>query len=103
MVSMSARSVRMLGVGLLVLTPFWLALVVRADAVVYCARPGVPAGCVVRPVARVGVGAPGVGVAPRGVAAPGGVGGAPGVGLGAPGAGVAPANRGGPVNRAGIR
>ena len=60
----------------------------------------------------VGVGAPGVGVAP-GVGAPGvgvtpGVGaGAPGVGVapgvGAPGVGVAPANRGGPVNRVGVR
>jgi hypothetical protein len=92
---------RMLGVGLLVLTPCWLGSATQADAVVYCARPGIPASCVVRPAA--GVGAPGGGVAPRGVAAPGGVGGAPGVGLGAPGAGVAPANRGGPVNRAGIR
>lgn len=100
---MSVLGVRMLGVGLLLLTYCWLGLVPRAGAVVYCARPGVPAGCVVRPVAGVGVGAPGVGVAPRGVAAPGGVGGAPGVGLGAPGAGVAPANRGGPVNRAGVR
>jgi hypothetical protein len=98
---MSARSMRMLGVGLLVLTPCWLGLATQAGAVVYCVRPGVPARCVVRPPA--GVGAPGVGVAPRGVAAPGGVGGAPGVGLGAPGGGVAPANRGGPVNRAGIR
>ena len=60
----------------------------------------------------VGVGAPGVGVAP-GVGAPG-VGVAPGVGAGAPGVGVAPgvgapgvgmqpANRGGPVNRVGVR
>ena len=46
-----------------------------------------------------GVGAPGVGVAP-GVGAPG-VGVAPGVG--APGVGAAPANRGGPVNRVGVR
>jgi hypothetical protein len=93
----------MLGFGLLALTPFWLGLAGRAEAVVYCGRPGVPAGCVARPVAGVGAGAPGVGVAPRAVAAPGGVGGAPGAGLGAPGAGVAPANRGGPVNRAGVR
>ena len=56
----------------------------------------------------VGVGAPGVGVTPGvGVGAPGpgvapGVG-APGVGVGAPGPGVAPANRGGPVNRVGVR
>jgi hypothetical protein len=38
----------------------------------------------------VGVGAPGVGAAP-------------GVGVGAPGVGAAPANRGGPVNRVGVR
>jgi hypothetical protein len=56
----------------------------------------------------VGVGAPGIGVAPGvGVGAPGpgvapGVG-APGVGVGAPGPGAAPANRGGPVNRVGVR
>ena len=37
-----------------------------------------------------GVGAPGVGVTP-------------GVGVGAPGVGVAPGNRGGPVNRVGMR
>jgi hypothetical protein len=44
----------------------------------------------------VGAGAPGVGVKP-------GVGvGAPGVGV-APGPGVAPANKGGPVNRVGVR
>jgi len=62
----------------------------------------------------VGVGAPGVGVTPGvGVGAPGrgvtpGVGvGAPGPGVapgvGAPGVGVAPGNRGGPVNRVGVR
>jgi hypothetical protein len=58
----------------------------------------------------VGAGAPGVGVTPGvGVGAPGpgvapGVGvGAPGVGAGAPGPGVAPGNRGGPVNRVGVR
>ena len=51
----------------------------------------------------VGVGAPGVGVRPGvGVGAPG-VGVAPGVGLGAPGVGVQPMNRGGPVNRVGVR
>jgi hypothetical protein len=49
----------------------------------------------------VGVGAPGVGVAP-GVGAPG-VGVTPGVGVGAPGVGTQPANRGGPVNRVGVR
>jgi hypothetical protein len=55
-----------------------------AHAVVYCKTVGVPKGCVARP------GAAGVGVTP-------------GVGVGAPGVGVAPANRGGPVNRAGVR
>jgi hypothetical protein len=65
-------------------------------AVVYCKTAGVPQGCVVRPtatavvvrpapvvvapVARVGVGAPGVGVRPG-----------------------TPLNRGGPVNRVGRR
>jgi hypothetical protein len=100
---MSASRVRMLGIGLSMLTLCWLVSPPLAEAVVYCTRPGVPAGCVVRPrpVAGVpiagvpGVGAPGVGVP--------GVGAAPGVGAGAPGVGVAPANRGGPVNRAGVR
>lgn len=57
-----------------------------ARAAVYCTRPGYPAGCVP------GAGAPGVGVRP-------------GVGVGAPGpgAGVSPVNRGGPVNRIGVR
>ena len=55
-----------------------------AHAVVYCKTVGVPKGCVARP------GAAGVGVTP-------------GVGVGAPGVGVAPANHGGPVNRAGVR
>lgn len=51
----------------------------------------------------VGRGAPGVGVTPGvGRGAPG-VGVTPGVGRGAPGAGVAPGNRGGPVNRVGVR
>lgn len=53
-------------------------------AVVYCTRPGYPVGCVA------GAGAPGVGVMP-------------GVGVGAPGVGVQPMNRGGPVNRIGVR
>jgi hypothetical protein len=51
-----------------------------ANAVVYCKTVGVPKGCVARPVARVGVGAPGVGVRPG-----------------------TPMNRGGPVNRVGRR
>ena len=75
-----------------------LALVlypVEAGAVVYCKAVGVPKGCVARPpVAAYGAGARGVGVAP-------------GVGVGAPGVGVSPragtANRGGPVNRVGVR
>lgn len=64
----------------------------------YYVLPGVGVGA-----PGVGVGAPGVGVTPGvGVGAPGpGV--TPGVGVGAPGPGAAPANRGGPVNRAGVR
>jgi len=51
----------------------------------------------------VGVGAPGVGATPAvGVGTPG-VGVTPGVGAGAPGVGVRPGNRGGPVNRVGVR
>jgi hypothetical protein len=64
-------------------------LIATAQAVV--GRPATPvsyAGVARR--STVGVGAPGVGVAP-------------GVGAGAPGVGVAPANRGGPVNRVGVR
>jgi hypothetical protein len=62
-----------------------------AEAAVYCTGPGVPAGCVARPVAAAG--APG-----RADVA--------GIGAGAPGVGVragTPMNRGGPVNRAGTR
>jgi hypothetical protein len=86
--------------------------VTTAQAVI--GRPATPvsyAGVARR--STVGAGAPGVGVAP-GVGAPGvgvgapGVGvapgvGTPGVGVGAPGVGAAPANRGGPVNRVGVR
>ncbi|MBR0686064.1 hypothetical protein JQ594_09070 [Bradyrhizobium manausense] len=64
-----------------------------AQAVVYCKTVGVPKGCVVRPTAAV-VGAP---VAAAAVATPG---------VGAPGVGVragTPMNRGGPVNRVGVR
>ena len=72
------------------------SLVATAEAVV--GRPATPvsyAGVARR--STVGAGAPGVGVTP-------GVGvGAPGVGVGAPGVGVQPANRGGPVNRPGVR
>ncbi len=64
--------------------------------------PGVGVGAPGPGVAP-GVGAPGVGAAPGvGVGAPG-VGVTPGVGAGAPGPGAAPANRGGPVNRVGVR
>ena len=53
---------------------------VSAEAVIYCKTVGIPKGCVARPVAHVGVGAPGVGVRPG-----------------------TPMNRGGPVNRVGVR
>lgn len=60
--------------------------------------PGIGAGAPGRGVTPgVGAGARGVGVTPGG-----GVG-TSGVGAGAPGVGVAPANRGGPVNRVGVR
>lgn len=67
-----------------------------ARAVVYCKTVGVPKGCVVRPDAAVVV-APGAPVAAAAVATPG---------VGAPGVGVragTPMNRGGPVNRVGVR
>jgi len=67
-----------------------------ARAVVYCKTVGVPKGCVVRPVGAVVV-APGAPVAAVAVATPG---------VGAPGVGVragTPMNRGGPVNRVGVR
>ena len=51
----------------------------------------------------VGVGTPGAGATPGVGAGAAGVGVAPGVGAGAPGVGVAPGNRGGPVNRVGVR
>ena len=65
-------------------------------AVVYCKTVGVPKGCVVRPDAAVVV-APGAPVAAAAVVTPG---------VGAPGVGVragTPMNRGGPVNRVGVR
>jgi hypothetical protein len=103
---MFGRRMGFLCAGMVLLGPSLLLSTVPARAVVYCARPGYPVGCVVRRPARMavatpGLGAPGVGVAPRPAA--GGVGVVPGAGAGAPGAGVAPANRGGPVNRAGLR
>ncbi|WGD53452.1 hypothetical protein QA641_05920 [Bradyrhizobium sp. CB1650] len=66
-----------------------------AQAVVYCKTVGVPKGCVVRPAAAVV--APAAPVAAAAVATPG---------VGAPGVGVragTPMNRGGPVNRVGVR
>ena len=84
MASQLIKLVLLLGITGLVSAP-------AAHAVIYCKTVGVPKGCVARPgAAGVGAGARGVGVAP-------------GVGVGAPGVGVAPANRGGPVNRAGVR
>lgn len=84
------------------------AVPLPAQAVVYCKTVGVPKGCVARPAAPAAVvhctrpGFP-VGCAP-GAGAPG-VGVLPGAGVGAPGpgAGVSPVNRGGPVNRVGVR
>ncbi|MBR0718705.1 hypothetical protein [Bradyrhizobium liaoningense] len=67
-----------------------------AQAVVYCKTVGVPKGCVVRPTAAVVV-APAAPVAAAAVVTPG---------VGAPGVGVragTPMNRGGPVNRVGVR
>ncbi|WP_298875064.1 hypothetical protein [uncultured Bradyrhizobium sp.] len=67
-----------------------------AQAVVFCKTVGVPKGCVVRPDAAVVV-APAAPVAAAVVATPG---------VGAPGVGVragTPMNRGGPVNRVGVR
>ncbi len=66
-----------------------------AQAVVYCKTVGVPKGCVVRPDAVVV--APVAPVAAEAVVTPG---------VGAPGVGVRPGtpmNRGGPVNRVGVR
>ena len=96
-----------------------------ANAVVYCTGPGIPVGCVVRPVVvpgvvAPGVGAPGVGAVDPGINQPGAAGnvGMPRPGVGAPGAGAVdpginqpgaagnvgnPVNRGGPANRAGPR
>jgi hypothetical protein len=81
-------------------------VVASAHAQVYCNAVGLPKGCVVR--AAPGAGAPGVGVTPGAGAGAPGVGVAPGAGAGAPGVGVAPGdgpgvNRGGPVNRPGLR
>lgn len=87
-----------LGAGLTVMALAGAAMVSLgtspAQAVVYCKTVGVPKGCVARPTAAVVV--PGAPVA-RAVATPG---------VGAPGVGVragTPMNRGGPVNRVGVR
>ncbi|MCA1511229.1 hypothetical protein [Bradyrhizobium sp. NBAIM01] len=87
-----------LGAGLTVMVLAGAAMVSLgtspAQAVVYCKTVGVPKGCVVRPTGAVVVGAP---VARAAVATPG---------VGAPGVGVragTPMNRGGPVNRVGVR
>jgi hypothetical protein len=72
-----------------------------AHAVVYCKTVGVPKGCVVRPTGAVVV-AP----APAVVAAPAAAAVVATPGVGAPGVGVragTPMNRGGPVNRVGVR
>jgi hypothetical protein len=72
-----------------------------AQAVVYCKTVGVPKGCVVRPTGAVVV-AP----APAVVAAPAAAAVVATPGVGAPGVGVragTPMNRGGPVNRVGVR
>ena len=91
-----------------VATAFWIcngevsltqgSLVARAEAVVGAPVTPVSYAGVARR-STVGVGAPGVGATP-----------APGVGVGAPGVGATPgpgvntpANRGGPVNRVGVR
>lgn len=63
-----------------------------ARAAVYCTRPGYPVGCVGAPAARATVYCTRPGY-PAGCVA----------GAGAPGPGVSPVNRGGPVNRIGVR
>ncbi len=83
------RTTRRCGLILCVATAGWFLSGTGAEAVI--GRPATPvsyAGVARR--STVGVGAPGVGVRP-------------GVGVGAPGVGVRPANRGGPVNRVGVR
>ncbi len=79
-------------------SPTHVSVVATAEAVVGAPVTPVSYAGVARR-STVGVGAPGVGATP-----------APGVGVGAPGVGVTPApgvntpaNRGGPVNRVGVR
>lgn len=95
-----SKKVRALSGGLTVVMLAGAAMVSLgtspAQALVYCKTVGVPKGCVVRPVGAVVV-APGAPVAAAVVATPG---------VGAPGVGVragTPMNRGGPVNRVGVR
>lgn len=103
-----ARTIRLPGAVLAALSA--LALVslgtAPAGAVVYCKTVGVPKGCVVRPAAPVVVAPAPVVVAPAPVVVAPRVGVGVSVGVGAPGVGVAPGtvgNRGGPVNRVGRR
>jgi hypothetical protein len=89
------RQAQALSAGLLVAALVTFASA-PAHAVVYCKTVGVPKGCVVRPAAAVVV-APVAPVAAAAVVTPG---------VGAPGVGVragTPMNRGGPVNRVGVR
>ena len=75
----------------LLITGFVAASTEKASAVVYCQYVSYPAGCIVRP---------GVALVARPVAR------AVTPGVGAPGVGVragTPMNRGGPVNRVGVR
>ncbi|MCP3473834.1 hypothetical protein NLM33_26315 [Bradyrhizobium sp. CCGUVB1N3] len=95
-----ARKTGALSIGLAIATLVGAAMgslgTSPAQAVVYCKTVGVPQGCVVRPTAAVVV-APAAPVAAAAVATPG---------VGAPGVGVragTPMNRGGPVNRVGVR
>jgi len=95
--SMMSKRAGALSAGLTILALAGSAMVSLgtspAQAVVYCKTVGIPKGCVVRPAAAVRV-APAAAVA---VATPG---------VGAPGVGVragTPMNRGGPVNRVGVR
>ena len=72
-----------------------------ASAVVYCKTVGVPKGCVARPVATAGVGAPGVGAPGVGVVDPGVN--QPGAAGNVGAAGASATNRNGGVNRVGVR
>lgn len=75
--------------GLVVSGPLALSAAAPAAAAIYCTAPGVPVGCVARPVAGApGAGAPGVGVLP-------------GPGPGQAGTGTRRTNRGAPGNRPG--